>query len=132
MSRHDERRHILAYDISDERRLSRVHRRVKRDGVALQYSLFDLHLPQSRLRRLLGDLRDLIDEREDDVRVYGPRLDLPVAWLGVSPMRAGLQLFNNLDDKVEHRLAIDGKRANGDGITLNHRLLYTRAGRSVP
>lgn len=95
MSDPSTRRYVLAYDIADERRLSRVHRRVKKDGMALQLSVFDLSLGESRLRRLLGDLRTLIDEREDDVRIYGPRLDTPIAWLGISPFPPGVQLFNN-------------------------------------
>lgn len=88
------RRHILCYDIGDPKRLSRVHRRVKRDAMALQYSVFDCHLNEMALKRLINDLRKLIDERDDDIRLYGPRLDAPLLWLGVTPFQGGVTLFN--------------------------------------
>lgn len=95
MSHTGPRRHLLCYDISDAKRLGRVHRRVRRDGMALQYSLFDCQLDQARLQKLMADLRELIDLREDDVRIYGPRLDAPVTWIGASPFPEGVLLFNN-------------------------------------
>lgn len=97
MSNHGERRYLLCYDIADPRRLARVHRRVKQDGLALQYSVFDLRLAEARLRRLVADLRQLIHEREDDVRIYGLRTDAPITWLGQKPLPEGVQLFHNRD-----------------------------------
>lgn len=110
MSDHAERRYLLAYDISDPRRRARVHRRVKKDGMALQYSLFDLRLREPRLRRLTGDLHALIDDSEDDVRIYGPRFDIPITWLGVSPFPPGVQLFNNRDTKLGNASPDDRQR----------------------
>lgn len=95
MSNHGERRYLLCYDIADPKRLARVHRRVKQDGLALQYSVFDVHLAQAPLRHLVADLRGLIDPRADDVRIYGLKTDARVAWLGQPPMPEGVQLFYN-------------------------------------
>lgn len=61
---------LLCYDIRNPRRLLRVHRRSRRVGVALQYSVFYLELSRSRLNDFLEQLRLVIDESEDDVRVY--------------------------------------------------------------
>lgn len=61
---------LLCYDIRDPRRLVRVYQRARRFGVALQYSVFYLELTQSRLNDLLEQLRSVIDESCDDVRVY--------------------------------------------------------------
>ncbi len=89
------RRYLLCYDIADPKRLAMVCRRVKRDGVALQYSVFDCQLNAVSLRRLIRDLRELIDDREDDVRIYGPRVDAPFVWLGTAHCTEGVQLFHN-------------------------------------
>lgn len=95
MSHTGTRRHILCYDIADEKRLRRVHRRVRESGMALQFSVFDCNLNSKQMQHLLGDLRELIDHRHDDVRIYGPRLEAPLIWLGPSALPEGVQLFNN-------------------------------------
>lgn len=61
---------LLCYDIRNPRRLLRVYRRARRYGIALQYSVFYLELTKSRLTELLAQIRSVIDESCDDVRVY--------------------------------------------------------------
>ncbi|MCP5319272.1 MAG: CRISPR-associated endonuclease Cas2 [Pseudomonadales bacterium] len=61
---------LLCYDIRNPRRLVRVYRRARRFGLALQYSVFYLELSESRLNDLLDQIHSVIDETEDDVRVY--------------------------------------------------------------
>jgi CRISPR-associated protein Cas2 len=64
------RLYLVCYDIADPRRLQRVHRYLRRFGLPLQYSVFTVRLSQKRQQRLLLGLKQLIDEREDDVRMY--------------------------------------------------------------
>lgn len=61
---------VLAYDIPDDRRRTRLFKTLKRFGFAVQESVFEFHLTQTELRRLRKTVRALIDEREDQVRYY--------------------------------------------------------------
>lgn len=102
MSRNERRRQLLCYDIADPRRLQRIHRRVKRTGIALQYSLFECHMRDADLQKLVADLRQLMDVRHDDIRIYGPRSDAPPIWIGAPVHGEGIQLFNNPEDAERH------------------------------
>jgi CRISPR-associated protein Cas2 len=62
--------YLVCYDISDERRLTRVYSLMKQRGIHVQYSVFHCRLTWPELVELKGRLRELIDEKEDDVRVY--------------------------------------------------------------
>lgn len=89
------RRRLICYDIADPRRLQRIHRRIKRDGVAVQYSIFQCDLDDLHFARLVADLKCLVDPRSDDIRIYGPRQDAPVMWIGRPCHAEGIQFFNN-------------------------------------
>ena len=82
MSRHDPRRSILCYDIADPVRLGRVHRYMRKHGMAIQYSVFECWLSDAALRAVVAGVRERIDPRRDDVRVYGVRSGVPISTLG--------------------------------------------------
>lgn len=71
MSQFDSGQWLLCYDIRDKRRLGRVFRHLKKQGVPVQYSVFLVNASANRMRRLLGELALLIDPRADDIRAYG-------------------------------------------------------------
>lgn len=85
---------LLCYDIRDKKRLVKVHRLVKRHGLALQYSVFYLEMTNAEVGRLLGKLEELIDERVDDVRVYAISRFEDIQMLGESLLPEGVQLFS--------------------------------------
>ncbi|MDH7514064.1 MAG: CRISPR-associated endonuclease Cas2 [Clostridiales bacterium] len=62
--------YLLCYDIKDDSRLNRVLRYMKGKGIHLQYSVFHCHLTHTELLKLMDDIKSLIDENEDDVRIY--------------------------------------------------------------
>lgn len=62
--------YLVCYDIREERRLSRVYGCLKRRGVHVQYSVFFCRLTWAELLQLKHLLRELISEREDDLRIY--------------------------------------------------------------
>lgn len=62
--------YLIAYDIADPRRLSRVHRALKKQGLPVQYSVFTVVMKRKVLLRLLGHIEQLIQAAEDDVRCY--------------------------------------------------------------
>lgn len=61
---------LIGYDISDPRRLSRLHRRLKRFGTPIQYSLFLCTLTKAQQRDCVAMIKQIIDPRADDVRLY--------------------------------------------------------------
>jgi CRISPR-associated protein Cas2 len=68
--------YLVCYDIADERRLSRVYQFMKGRGLHLQYSVFYCRLTWNELVRIEESLCSIIDEKEDDVRIY----PLPSGW----------------------------------------------------
>ena len=61
---------MVCYDISDPKRLIRVHRCLKKEGVPVQYSVFMLHATQAGMNKVLAKLAAIIDPDGDDVRAY--------------------------------------------------------------
>ena len=61
---------VIAYDISDNQRRTRLHKALKHFGFAVQESVFECHLTDGQLARLKGMVAALIDPRVDHVRVY--------------------------------------------------------------
>ena len=70
MSLHQKRPHLVCYDIADPGRLGRVHRYLKKTGLALQYSVFLLHVNARQLEKIHAALEQIIDPVEDDIRIY--------------------------------------------------------------
>lgn len=95
MSNQGPRRYLLCYDISCPKRLGRVHRRVKRAGLALQYSVFDLSLSASELKQLVADLKEIIHPGQDDIRIYGLNSDAYIYSVGVSHIPEDVLFFYN-------------------------------------
>lgn len=70
MPTHAEKAFIITYDISDPRRLARVHRLVSQETLQLQYSVYLLRGPGEKLNELLHKLGEAIHPGEDDIRAY--------------------------------------------------------------
>lgn len=58
---------LVAYDVTDDKRRSRLHAKLKGYGEALQYSLFRCSLTPSERVRLRGEAWELIDHATDRV-----------------------------------------------------------------
>ena len=63
-------RYLIAYDIREPKRLSRVHRFLRQQGLPVQYSVFTAQLTQRKLLRVMAGLELIIEPRADDVRIY--------------------------------------------------------------
>jgi CRISPR-associated protein Cas2 len=59
--------YIVAYDISDEKRLRMVFKTMRGYGDHLQYSVFECQLTPSDLVRLSGELGKIIHHEQDQV-----------------------------------------------------------------
>ena len=62
--------YIICYDIANPRRLARIHRALKKQALAVQYSVFLFSGTEVQLQRCLAQLQALMDERYDDIRAY--------------------------------------------------------------
>ncbi|MDY6813676.1 MAG: CRISPR-associated endonuclease Cas2 [Pseudomonadota bacterium] len=93
MSRNAPQHLLVCYDIGDPVRLRRIHRELKGWGMPVQYSVFYCLLAPGRRRALEAVLRELIDPRRDDVRIYVMAPLHRVRFLGVEPLPAGVQLL---------------------------------------
>jgi CRISPR-associated protein Cas2 len=60
-------RYLVCYDISDSKRLQKVHRKMKGYGEALQYSVFSCNLTDAEKKILWSELHPLINHREDQI-----------------------------------------------------------------
>ena len=62
--------YLVCYDISNKRRLARIHKLLVEIGIPLQYSIFYLKADEALLDKTIKKLTEKIDEQEDDVRIY--------------------------------------------------------------
>jgi CRISPR-associated protein Cas2 len=75
--------YLVCYDIREPKRLARVYRYMKARGVHLQYSVFHCRLTRPQLVELKDDLKEIIEEAEDDVRIYPLPGDMKVVIMGL-------------------------------------------------
>lgn len=63
-------RYLIAYDIRNKKRLTKVHRELVNWAIPLQKSLFLFLDPQGKKQELEEILIKLINRKEDDLRIY--------------------------------------------------------------
>lgn len=61
---------IIAYDISNDKRRTKVHKALSGFGQWTQYSLFECFLTPRQLVQLRARVESLIDSSEDSLRIY--------------------------------------------------------------
>jgi CRISPR-associated protein Cas2 len=62
--------YVVAYDISDDRRRTKLHKILSGFGKWTQFSLFECYLTEKEHLTLQARLEELLDEAEDRVRFY--------------------------------------------------------------
>ena len=65
----NQRRYLIAYDVCDDRRRSRIATVLQSYGHRLQYSLFQVDASPARLERLTAQLEKEISSKEDSILV---------------------------------------------------------------
>jgi CRISPR-associated protein Cas2 len=61
---------IVAYDVTDDKRLRKVAQICEDFGVRVQYSIFECHLDQDQFDEFWLRLLDVIDDSEDRLVAY--------------------------------------------------------------
>lgn len=82
--------YLVCYDIREPRRLRRVHRCMREWGTPIQYSVFLCRLSAGMRTRMVRELRERIDERVDDVRIYTIQSGATIQFQGRPPVPDGL------------------------------------------
>jgi len=85
---------LISYDISDPRRLQRIHRVLKKAGFPVQYSVFSVVMTKPRLQGLLEQIESLMDVREDDLRCYSLPEQIECKTLGRQYFPEDVMLFS--------------------------------------
>jgi len=62
---------VIGYDIASPKRLQKVAKLLEKVAIRIQYSLFFYpKVSREALEKLTSDILELIDKKEDDVRIY--------------------------------------------------------------
>lgn len=86
--------YLVCYDISDPKRLNRVFRHMKGIGIHLQYSVFHCTLTWAELNELKRRLKELIDAKYDDIKIYPLPANCKIIVLGCGDrMPEGVELL---------------------------------------
>ncbi|MDH2998905.1 CRISPR-associated protein Cas2 [Pasteurellaceae bacterium LFhippo2] len=63
-------RYLIGYDVSDDKRLQRIHRRMIKFATPLQYSVFLFEGSKKMLDDGLKNILQILHKNEDDLRIY--------------------------------------------------------------
>jgi len=74
--------YLVCYDIREEHRLARVYKLMKQMGIHVQYSVFHCRLTWNELVELKEKLKGIVDENEDDIRIYPLPQEYKVTIMG--------------------------------------------------
>lgn len=62
--------YLIGYDITDPKRLNKIHKRMCNHATPIQYSIFLLEGGKKELQDCLDDILEVFNKKEDDLRVY--------------------------------------------------------------
>ena len=62
--------YVVAYDIPDDKRRTKIHKILKGFGQWTEYSLFECFLTRKELLQMRAKLDKYLDPRKDKVRIY--------------------------------------------------------------
>lgn len=85
---------LIAYDITEPKRLARLHRFLCRHAVPVQYSVFHFEGSAAAMGRLMADIEKRIDAETDDVRGYLLPENLQLHTIGRGGLPADTQLLS--------------------------------------
>ena len=93
---------LLAYDIRDPKRLTRLHRYMKKQGIPMQYSVFLLYATARQIENIKQEVCAIIDERKDDVRIYHLGNEPHYTAIGKSLIPIDVQILAAVNLRPDH------------------------------
>jgi CRISPR-associated protein Cas2 len=112
-------RWLLAHDIADPKRLKKVWRVMRKEGLPLQYSLYLLQGDRQRVQRLLEQLAPIIDNKRDDLRVYPLGENTRLWGLGTQFNEGGNAMTDDIIDRLRRHTSDTVIERKVDSLTLN-------------
>lgn len=92
MSWTERRGYLIAYDVTDPKRLVKLHRFLRKAAVSVQYSVFVGLLSARQMERILDGVLRRMNCKEDDVRCYPLPERCEVLTVGRQGMPPGVVL----------------------------------------
>lgn len=105
MALNETRTWLIAYDITNPKRLARVHRYLKTVAIPVQYSVFAAEENEAGIRRIRDAIAQEINRKTDDVRIYPLPKNLEIYHYGRLALPEGLQLLNDRQNRHSGILA---------------------------
>jgi CRISPR-associated protein Cas2 len=93
-------RWLIAHDIADPKRLQKVWRFMQKEGVRLQYSVYLFSGSREQLDQVLDKLNKIVNNKEDDVRIYAITENTRIWGLGIQFNDGGNALYDTLFNKL--------------------------------
>ncbi|KPA15873.1 CRISPR-associated protein Cas2 [Candidatus Magnetomorum sp. HK-1] len=114
--------YIIAYDISDNKRLKRVHRKLKNEAIAVQKSVFIARGSEHDINYLMDKISLFMDDSKDDLRAY-PIVDPKSVWTnGTNPLAQGRNV--SYSSKNSHKsMKKTRKKSNKQEVKLVKRII---------
>jgi CRISPR-associated endonuclease Cas2 len=82
--------YLIAYDITQPRRLAKVYRHLLKNAVPIEYSVFYATVDERRIDVIMAEAASMIDPKTDDLRCYPlPQRGLKIR-LGRATLPAGI------------------------------------------
>jgi CRISPR-associated protein Cas2 len=92
---------LIAYDITNKKRLGRLGRFIKKHAIPVQFSLYWFEGSPARMGVLMREIAGFIDPDEDDVRAYALPKDLRYDVLGRGSLPGGVGIQSALFPELE-------------------------------
>lgn len=102
---------LITYDITDPRRLARLHRFLVRQATPVQYSVFHFEGSAAQMGRLMADIETRIAPASDDVRGYQLPEHLSIDTLGRGSSPGDVLLLSPASPSLQLLLQATGRSA---------------------
>jgi len=114
--------YMIAYDIADDKRLKRVHRKLKKEAMAVQKSVFFIKGTERDINFLMDKVALSMNLDEDNLKAY-PILEPDKVWTnGTNPLAQGSTISFSSKDSVKFMKKTRAK-LNSIKIKLDERIL---------
>ena len=66
---------LVSYDITDNKRRTKIAKTLRDYGERVQYSVFECNLTKKQQQTMIAELKEIINAEKDSVRIYPLRAD---------------------------------------------------------
>lgn len=100
---------LITYDITNPKRLARLHRFLVKQATPVQYSVFHFEGSAAQMGRLMADIERRIDAASDDVRGYQLPEHLSIDTIGRGSLPSDILLLSPTSPSLQTLLQVAGR-----------------------